>query len=116
MKKTMSSKGRITLPAAVRRRLGLRKVTFVGGAYWKYPNLIGMGGLDSNCFRIAPALTVTKPDIRENLEILLDAFAAPELRRGATLLTPDRRRFDDDARARAGPVDVPVFRHSPRYR
>ena len=38
--------------------------------------LIGKGGLDGNCFRIAPALTVTEPDIREALEILQDSFAA----------------------------------------
>ncbi len=38
--------------------------------------LVGKGGLDSNCFRIAPALTVTEPDIREALEILREAFAA----------------------------------------
>jgi 4-aminobutyrate aminotransferase-like enzyme len=38
--------------------------------------LIGKGGLDSNCFRIAPAMTVTEPDIREALEILREAFAA----------------------------------------
>jgi alanine-glyoxylate transaminase/(R)-3-amino-2-methylpropionate-pyruvate transaminase len=38
--------------------------------------LIGKGGLDGNCFRIAPALTVTEPDIREALEILRESFAA----------------------------------------
>jgi 4-aminobutyrate aminotransferase-like enzyme len=38
--------------------------------------LIGKGGLDSNCFRISPALTVTEPDIREALEVLREAFAA----------------------------------------
>jgi alanine-glyoxylate transaminase/(R)-3-amino-2-methylpropionate-pyruvate transaminase len=38
--------------------------------------LIGKGGLESNCFRIAPALTVTEPDIREGLVILAESFAA----------------------------------------
>jgi len=38
--------------------------------------LIGKGGLEGNCFRIAPALTVTEADIREALEILNEAFAA----------------------------------------
>jgi alanine-glyoxylate transaminase/(R)-3-amino-2-methylpropionate-pyruvate transaminase len=38
--------------------------------------LIGKGGLDGNCFRIAPALTVTEADIREALEILTESFAA----------------------------------------
>jgi 4-aminobutyrate aminotransferase-like enzyme len=38
--------------------------------------LIGKGGLESNCFRIAPALTVTEPDIREGLAILAESFAA----------------------------------------
>lgn len=38
--------------------------------------LIGKGGLEGNAFRIAPALTVTKSDIEEALEILRDSFAA----------------------------------------
>jgi 4-aminobutyrate aminotransferase-like enzyme len=38
--------------------------------------LIGKGGLDGNCFRIAPALTVAESEIREALEILQDSFAA----------------------------------------
>jgi alanine-glyoxylate transaminase / (R)-3-amino-2-methylpropionate-pyruvate transaminase len=38
--------------------------------------LIGKGGLEGNCFRIAPALTVTEGDVREALEILTDSFAA----------------------------------------
>ncbi len=38
--------------------------------------LIGKGGLEGNVFRIAPALTVTKSDIEEALEILRDSFAA----------------------------------------
>jgi alanine-glyoxylate transaminase / (R)-3-amino-2-methylpropionate-pyruvate transaminase len=38
--------------------------------------LIGKGGLEGNCFRIAPALTVTEADIREALEILSESFAA----------------------------------------
>lgn len=38
--------------------------------------LIGKGGLEGNVFRIAPALTVTKPDIEEALGILRESFAA----------------------------------------
>ena len=38
--------------------------------------LIGKGGLEGNCFRIAPALTATEADIREALAILNEAFAA----------------------------------------
>jgi 4-aminobutyrate aminotransferase-like enzyme len=38
--------------------------------------LVGKGGLDSNSFRIAPPLTVTKPDIEEALEILRESLAA----------------------------------------
>jgi alanine-glyoxylate transaminase/(R)-3-amino-2-methylpropionate-pyruvate transaminase len=38
--------------------------------------LIGKGGLDGNCFRIAPALTVTESDVREALAILAESFAA----------------------------------------
>ncbi|MDQ2978120.1 MAG: aminotransferase class III-fold pyridoxal phosphate-dependent enzyme, partial [Acidobacteriota bacterium] len=38
--------------------------------------LIGKGGLYGNVFRIAPALTVTAPDIQESLEILRESFAA----------------------------------------
>jgi alanine-glyoxylate transaminase/(R)-3-amino-2-methylpropionate-pyruvate transaminase len=38
--------------------------------------LIGKGGLEGNCFRIAPALNVTEPDIREGLAILAESFAA----------------------------------------
>jgi 4-aminobutyrate aminotransferase-like enzyme len=38
--------------------------------------LIGKGGLEGNCFRIAPALTVAEADIREALDILNESFAA----------------------------------------
>lgn len=38
--------------------------------------LIGKGGLEGNIFRIAPALTVTRPDIEEALAILKDSFEA----------------------------------------
>ena len=38
--------------------------------------LIGKGGLYGNVFRIAPALTVTAPDIQESLAILRESFAA----------------------------------------
>jgi 4-aminobutyrate aminotransferase-like enzyme len=38
--------------------------------------LIGKGGLDGNSFRIAPPLTVTKPDVEEALEILRDSLEA----------------------------------------
>ncbi|MBI2834925.1 MAG: aspartate aminotransferase family protein [Acidobacteria bacterium] len=38
--------------------------------------LIGKGGLDGNCLRIAPALTVTKPDVEEAVKILRESFAA----------------------------------------
>jgi 4-aminobutyrate aminotransferase-like enzyme len=38
--------------------------------------LIGKGGLDGNCFRIAPALTVARGDIEEALGLLSESFAA----------------------------------------
>jgi 4-aminobutyrate aminotransferase-like enzyme len=38
--------------------------------------LIGKGGLEGNVFRIAPALTVTRSDIAEAVDILQEAFAA----------------------------------------
>src|SRR5215471_15286540 len=38
--------------------------------------LIGKGGLEGNCFRIAPALTVTEADVREAVGILTESFAA----------------------------------------
>ncbi len=38
--------------------------------------LIGKGGLEGNVFRIAPALTVTKADVDEAVEILQESFAA----------------------------------------
>jgi 4-aminobutyrate aminotransferase-like enzyme len=38
--------------------------------------LIGKGGLEGNCFRIAPALTVTEADVREAVAILTESFAA----------------------------------------
>jgi alanine-glyoxylate transaminase/(R)-3-amino-2-methylpropionate-pyruvate transaminase len=38
--------------------------------------LIGKGGLEGNVFRIAPALNVTEPDIREALGILAESYAA----------------------------------------
>jgi alanine-glyoxylate transaminase/(R)-3-amino-2-methylpropionate-pyruvate transaminase len=38
--------------------------------------LIGKGGLDGNSFRIAPPLTVGKPDIEEALEILRESLEA----------------------------------------
>ena len=38
--------------------------------------LIGKGGLEGNVFRIAPALNVTEPDIREGLAILAESYAA----------------------------------------
>jgi 4-aminobutyrate aminotransferase-like enzyme len=38
--------------------------------------LIGKGGLEGNVFRIAPALTVTKSDVAEAVEILTESFAA----------------------------------------
>jgi 4-aminobutyrate aminotransferase-like enzyme len=38
--------------------------------------LVGKGGLDSNSFRIAPALNVTKPEIEEALGILRESLEA----------------------------------------
>ncbi len=38
--------------------------------------LIGKGGLEGNCFRIAPALTVTRGEVEEALEILGESFDA----------------------------------------
>ena len=38
--------------------------------------LVGKGGLDSNSFRIAPALTVAKPEIEEALGILRESLEA----------------------------------------
>jgi alanine-glyoxylate transaminase / (R)-3-amino-2-methylpropionate-pyruvate transaminase len=38
--------------------------------------LIGKGGLEGNCFRIAPALTVVESDIREAIAILTESFTA----------------------------------------
>jgi len=38
--------------------------------------LIGKGGLEGNCFRIAPALNVTASDVDEALALLRDAFEA----------------------------------------
>jgi len=38
--------------------------------------LIGKGGLDGNCFRIAPALTVAQSDVEEALGILQESFTA----------------------------------------
>src|SRR5215470_9894314 len=38
--------------------------------------LIGKGGLEGNCFRIAPALTVTEADVREAVGILTESFTA----------------------------------------
>jgi 4-aminobutyrate aminotransferase-like enzyme len=38
--------------------------------------LIGKGGLEGNCFRISPALTVTEADVREAVGILTESFAA----------------------------------------
>jgi 4-aminobutyrate aminotransferase-like enzyme len=38
--------------------------------------LVGKGGLDSNSFRIAPALTVTKPEVEEALGILRESLEA----------------------------------------
>jgi 4-aminobutyrate aminotransferase-like enzyme len=37
--------------------------------------LIGKGGLEGNCFRIAPALTVGRSEIDEALALLEEAFA-----------------------------------------
>jgi len=36
--------------------------------------LIGKGGLDGNCFRIAPSLTVNAPEVSEALSILRESF------------------------------------------
>src|SRR5262249_32968453 len=38
--------------------------------------LVGKGGLESNSFRIAPALTVTESDVHEAMVILTESFAA----------------------------------------
>jgi 4-aminobutyrate aminotransferase-like enzyme len=38
--------------------------------------LIGKGGLEGNCFRIAPALTVTEAEVREAIGILTESFTA----------------------------------------
>ena len=38
--------------------------------------LIGKGGLDGNCFRIAPALNVTRGDVEEALTLLGESFDA----------------------------------------
>jgi 4-aminobutyrate aminotransferase-like enzyme len=38
--------------------------------------LIGKGGLDGNCFRIAPALNVGEGDVRTAVGILRESFAA----------------------------------------
>jgi 4-aminobutyrate aminotransferase-like enzyme len=38
--------------------------------------LIGKGGLDGNCFRIAPALNVTRGDVEEALTLLGESFVA----------------------------------------
>ena len=38
--------------------------------------LIGKGGLEGNCFRIAPALNVTQGDVEEALALLEESFAA----------------------------------------
>ena len=38
--------------------------------------LIGKGGLDGNCFRIAPALTVAASDVAEAISILRESFTA----------------------------------------
>jgi 4-aminobutyrate aminotransferase-like enzyme len=38
--------------------------------------LIGKGGLEGNCFRIAPALNVTSGDVEEALVLLEESFAA----------------------------------------
>jgi 4-aminobutyrate aminotransferase-like enzyme len=42
--------------------------------------LIGKGGLEGNCFRIAPALTVARSDVEEALAILGESFAAARAR------------------------------------
>jgi alanine-glyoxylate transaminase / (R)-3-amino-2-methylpropionate-pyruvate transaminase len=42
--------------------------------------LIGKGGLDGNCFRIAPPLTVTKPEVEEALGILRESLEAAAAR------------------------------------
>jgi alanine-glyoxylate transaminase/(R)-3-amino-2-methylpropionate-pyruvate transaminase len=38
--------------------------------------LIGKGGLEGNCFRIAPALNVTRSDVEEALALLSESFVA----------------------------------------
>jgi alanine-glyoxylate transaminase/(R)-3-amino-2-methylpropionate-pyruvate transaminase len=38
--------------------------------------LIGKGGLEGNCFRIAPALTVSRGEVEEALALLRDSFEA----------------------------------------
>ena len=38
--------------------------------------LIGKGGLDGNCFRIAPALNVARGDVEEALGLLGESFVA----------------------------------------
>ena len=38
--------------------------------------LIGKGGLEGNCFRIAPALNVARGDVEEALALLSESFAA----------------------------------------
>ena len=40
--------------------------------------LIGKGGLDGNCFRIAPALNVGRAEIEEALALLEESFEAAE--------------------------------------
>jgi alanine-glyoxylate transaminase / (R)-3-amino-2-methylpropionate-pyruvate transaminase len=38
--------------------------------------LVGKGGLDGNCFRVAPALNVSRGDVEEALALLGESFAA----------------------------------------
>jgi len=38
--------------------------------------LIGKGGLEGNCFRIAPALNVTASEVDEALALLAESFHA----------------------------------------
>jgi 4-aminobutyrate aminotransferase-like enzyme len=38
--------------------------------------LIGKGGLEGNCFRIAPALNVTASEVDEALALLAESFQA----------------------------------------
>jgi 4-aminobutyrate aminotransferase-like enzyme len=38
--------------------------------------LIGKGGLEGNCFRIAPALTVSRGEVEEALALLRESFEA----------------------------------------